>query len=118
MQSMIGENGINESSALEKELRRDFKELMDQVLLNVAEEEKAILANVSSKKFKSSRKDGAPPISGAEISTFLSEMRRQEAISLVDSWLEDTSGYDGRVWPKLSREIERNRLSDRDRLDG
>jgi hypothetical protein len=37
--------------------------------------------------------------------------------TLVDSWLADTSGYDNRVWPKLARAIEQNRLSYRKRLE-
>lgn len=44
--------------------------------------------------------------------------RREGAASLVESWLAESSGYDKRVWPELSREIERNRLSDRSRLSG
>lgn len=42
--------------------------------------------------------------------------KQKKAIALVESWLADTSGYDKRVWPKLSRAIERNRLSKRKRL--
>lgn len=43
--------------------------------------------------------------------------KRRRAIALVDSWLAAASGYDKRVWPRLSRAIERNRLSDRRRLE-
>lgn len=43
--------------------------------------------------------------------------KRRKAIALVESWLADTSGYDKRVWPKLSRAINRNRLSSRKRLN-
>jgi len=32
--------------------------------------------------------------------------KQRAAIALVDSWLADTSGYDKRVWPRLSRRIE------------
>lgn len=42
--------------------------------------------------------------------------KRKKAMALIESWLADTSGYDQRVWPKLSRAIERNRLSYRKRL--
>lgn len=42
--------------------------------------------------------------------------KREAAIALVRGWLTDTSGYDKRVWPKLSRAINRNRLSYRKRL--
>ena len=41
----------------------------------------------------------------------------QRAIQLVESWLSDTSGYDKRVWPRLRRAIEKNRLSYRKRFD-
>jgi hypothetical protein len=44
------------------------------------------------------------------------EEKRRAAIALVKSWLADTSGYDKRVWPKLARAIEENRLSYRKRL--
>lgn len=40
-----------------------------------------------------------------------------KAVALVNSWLADKSGYDQRVWPRLSRAIEKNRLSDRPRLE-
>lgn len=42
--------------------------------------------------------------------------RKTKAIALVKSWLDDTSGYDKKVWPKLSREIDRHRLSHRKRI--
>lgn len=45
------------------------------------------------------------------------EQKRKAAIALVESWLADTSGYDKRVWPKLSLAIEQNRLSYRKRLE-
>jgi hypothetical protein len=50
------------------------------------------------------------------IGEVVTKTKRQAAIDLVDSWLGDTSGYDKRVWPKLSRAIERNRMSYRKRL--
>jgi hypothetical protein len=50
------------------------------------------------------------------IGEVVAKNRRQAAIDLVDSWLADTSGYDKRVWPKLGRAIDRNRLSYRKRL--
>jgi Fic family protein len=46
----------------------------------------------------------------------MTEQKRKAAIALIESWLADTSGYDKRVWPKLSRAIDRNRLSYRKRL--
>lgn len=46
----------------------------------------------------------------------MTEQKRKAAIALVESWLADTSGYDQRVWPKLARAIEHNRLSYRKRL--
>jgi hypothetical protein len=48
----------------------------------------------------------------------ISKKRREGAVSLVESWLADKSGYDKRVWPELSQGIEQNRLSDRSRLSG
>jgi Fic family protein len=44
-------------------------------------------------------------------------MSNEKAIALVQSWLADKSGYDRRVWPRLARAIERNRLSSRRRLE-
>lgn len=41
---------------------------------------------------------------------------RKTAIALVNSWLADRSGYDRKVWPRLARAIEQNRLSRRRRL--
>lgn len=46
----------------------------------------------------------------------MTEQKRKAVIDLVNSWLADTSGYDKRIWPKLSRAIDRNRLSYRKRL--
>lgn len=48
----------------------------------------------------------------------IAKSRRDGAAGLVESWLAEGSGYDQRVWPELSRDIERNRLSDRSRLSG
>jgi hypothetical protein len=44
--------------------------------------------------------------------------RQERAVRLVESWLNDKSGYDERVWPQLSRDIEENRLTLRSRLGG
>jgi hypothetical protein len=38
------------------------------------------------------------------------------AVSLLSAWLEDTSGYDEQVWPRVKQSIEQNRLSDRSRF--
>jgi hypothetical protein len=38
------------------------------------------------------------------------------AIRLLHQWLEDESGYDERVWPRLKEAIEQDRLSERKRL--
>jgi len=83
---MVDENGIPEVPELAKELHMDSTEINDQNLVSLAEEEARILEN-------------------------LSKNRRQEAVQLIDSWLADTSGYDQRVWPGLSRDIQQNRLS-------
>ncbi len=51
------------------------------------------------------------------ISQTILKSKNEKAISLLDEWLEDTSGYDEKVWPKLKESIERNRLSERERFD-
>jgi hypothetical protein len=38
------------------------------------------------------------------------------AIRLLHQWLEDESGYDERVWPRLKEAIEKDRLSERKRF--
>jgi len=38
------------------------------------------------------------------------------ALTLLSTWLEDTSGYDEQVWPRVKQSIEQNRLSDRRRF--
>jgi hypothetical protein len=38
---------------------------------------------------------------------------REKAARLVESWMEDQSGYDTQVWPGLLEGIERNRLAGR-----
>lgn len=43
--------------------------------------------------------------------------KREQVIALVNSWMADKSGYDKRIWPRLSRAIERNRLSIRRRFE-
>jgi hypothetical protein len=43
--------------------------------------------------------------------------RARKLIKLLDTWLADESGYDERVWPRLKRRIEENRLSPRKRFD-
>ncbi|MEW6236972.1 MAG: hypothetical protein AB1656_16430 [Candidatus Omnitrophota bacterium] len=43
--------------------------------------------------------------------------RSKKAIALIDEWLNDESGYDEKVWPKLREDIEINRLSERKRFD-
>jgi hypothetical protein len=41
---------------------------------------------------------------------------REEAARLVESWLEEKSGYDARVWSQVLERIERNRLARRPRF--
>jgi len=36
-----------------------------------------------------------------------------QAISLINSWLADSSGYDERLWPRLKLELQKDRLSER-----
>ena len=42
--------------------------------------------------------------------------RNEAAISLLNKWLADESGYDERVWPIVKRAIEQNRTSYRKRF--
>lgn len=44
--------------------------------------------------------------------------RNRDAVRLLERWLEDETGFDERVWPKLKQAIEENRLSSRPRFDG
>lgn len=43
--------------------------------------------------------------------------RSGKAITLIDEWLADESGYDETVWPQLREDIETNRLSERMRFN-
>ncbi|MGD0009110.1 MAG: hypothetical protein ABSE93_11280 [Terriglobia bacterium] len=47
----------------------------------------------------------------------LARMKAQKLKKLLDTWLADESGYDERVWPRLKKAIEENRLSSRKRFD-
>jgi hypothetical protein len=47
----------------------------------------------------------------------LARIRARKLKKLLDSWLADESGYDERVWPRLKKAIEENRLSSRKRFD-
>jgi hypothetical protein len=42
--------------------------------------------------------------------------RNEGAIHLLESWLNDASGYDEQVWPVLKEAIENDRLSHRKRF--
>jgi hypothetical protein len=42
--------------------------------------------------------------------------RNEAAISLLNKWLADESGYDERVWPIVKKAIEQNRPSYRKRF--
>jgi len=42
----------------------------------------------------------------------------QDAIALLDEWLDDDSGYDEETWPELKESLDRDRLSDRRLFDG
>ncbi|MGD0009112.1 MAG: hypothetical protein ABSE93_11290 [Terriglobia bacterium] len=44
------------------------------------------------------------------------EARNEAAISLLNKWLADESGYDERVWPIVKKAIEQNRPSYRKRF--
>jgi hypothetical protein len=39
-------------------------------------------------------------------------------IALLDSWLEDESGYDERSWPELKSDLDEHRLSARKLFNG
>lgn len=43
-------------------------------------------------------------------------VRNEEAIRLLESWVNDASGYDEQVWPVLKEAIEEHRLSHRKRF--
>lgn len=47
----------------------------------------------------------------------LQRARNQSAISLLNEWLADESGYDEQVWPTAKRAITENALSHRKRFD-
>ena len=49
---------------------------------------------------------------------FEQSQRAQDAIALLDEWLEDDSGYDEETWPELKESLDRDRLSDRRLFDG
>lgn len=46
----------------------------------------------------------------------LAAVRREAARRLVHRWLEEDSGYDKAVWPKVKKAIQENRLSERGRF--
>ena len=48
----------------------------------------------------------------------LSRKRYADAITLLDKWLKDDSGYDEQTWPILKKQIERTRTSRRRRFSG
>jgi hypothetical protein len=47
-----------------------------------------------------------------------SSTKAQEAIALLDEWLNDDSGYDAQTWPQLKKALDEDRLSDRKLFDG
>lgn len=42
--------------------------------------------------------------------------RNEQAIQLLNQWLNDQSGYDERVWPGVKKAIEEDRLGRRKRF--
>jgi hypothetical protein len=44
--------------------------------------------------------------------------KNEAAISLLEEWLADESGYDEKTWPIVQKVVEENRLSDRKRFNG
>ena len=109
---------IKEIPELSRELRSDLTQISDEVLRILAEEEVRILEQVCIAGFESIRRTGKLQPIGTGFADIEGEQKRQAAIRLVESWLNDTSGYDSQVWPQLSRDIEEHRLSDRKRLSG
>jgi hypothetical protein len=45
------------------------------------------------------------------------QMKHEAAVSLLQEWVSDESGYDESVWDGLKKTLEENRLSDRRRFD-
>lgn len=70
----------------------------------------------------SKKRKGASAGPGLDTTTFTPidvetlPIDRAAAITLIESWLQDSSGYDEEVWPVLQAEIEANRLSRRTRF--
>lgn len=50
---------------------------------------------------------------GAEVRVELVSPVRNSAGLLIDSWLEDESGYDEVTWPELAKDLDAYRLSSR-----
>jgi hypothetical protein len=46
-----------------------------------------------------------------------SPSKAQQAIALLDEWLNDDSGYDAQTWPQLKKALDEDRLSDRKLFD-
>lgn len=44
-------------------------------------------------------------------------IRNQDAIKLLNTWLNDTTDYDEKVWPVVKSAIEKNKLSARKKFD-
>jgi hypothetical protein len=44
--------------------------------------------------------------------------RRTQAQDLLNAWMKDDSGYDQRIWPGLSADIDKHRTSERKRISG
>ena len=53
---------------------------------------------------------------GVESGGLAQTTQNAAAIRLLHQWLEDESGYDERVWPRLKEAIEQDRLSERKRF--
>jgi len=49
--------------------------------------------------------------------TSVQRIKNKIAIQLLNSWLEDDSGYDEEIWLKAKNAIEENRLSQRKKFN-
>ncbi len=49
----------------------------------------------------------------ADDAVSVQKAKNEAAISLLQEWLADESGYDEKTWPIIKKAIEENRLSDR-----
>ena len=44
------------------------------------------------------------------------ENRKRETIRIIQEWMKDDCDYDAKVWPRVKKKIDENRLSARHRF--